>query len=154
MPGQKVRHQRRQQVLAEGLGHRQAHLAAGIAHQSLAHRHGSLVGAEHLPAALEHLAAALGQAQAAGGAFQQALALTAVQSGVIGFGCLLLGALPLPEGLPPLPTAPAFWVGSLYLVLFAALFAVMWLCEQLSVQAWAGGLLIVAATLWTSLSRR
>ncbi len=112
------------------------------------------------------------------------LALTAVQSGVIGLGCLLLGAL-LPGGLPPLSSAPAFWVGSLYLVLFAtlfafyvqnwalsrisptrvsllmgseplfgALFAVLWLSEELSLQAWIGGLLIVAATLWTSLARR
>ena len=38
--------------------------------------------------------------------------------------------------------------------LFGALFAVVWLSEQLSVQAWIGGLLIVAATLWTSLLRR
>jgi drug/metabolite transporter (DMT)-like permease len=114
-----------------------------------------------------------------------ALALTAVQTGVIGFGCLLLGSLLLPGGLPALPTAPAFWAGSLYLVLFAtlfaffvqnhalrrssptrvallmgseplfgALFAVLWLSEQLSLQAWLGGLLIVGATLWTSLGRR
>lgn len=113
-----------------------------------------------------------------------ALAFTAVQTGVVGFGCLALG-LALPGGLPPLPTAPAFWLGSLYLVLFAtlfafyvqnwalsrssptrvsllmgseplfgALFAVLWLHEALSLQAWIGGLLIVAATLWTSLSRR
>ncbi|UQY36559.1 DMT family transporter [Pseudomonas fulva] len=114
-----------------------------------------------------------------------ALALTAVQTGVIGVGCLLLGVIVLPGGLPALPTAPAFWIGTLYLVLFAtlfaffvqnyalrrssptrvsllmgseplfgALFAVLWLSEQLSVQAWIGGLLIVAATLWTSLLRR
>lgn len=114
-----------------------------------------------------------------------ALALTAVQAGVIGGGCLLLGIVLLPGGLPALPREPAFWFGSLYLVLFAtlfaffvqnhalrrssptrvsllmgseplfgALFAVLWLSEQLSVQAWAGGLLIVAATLWTSLLRR
>lgn len=112
------------------------------------------------------------------------LAFTAVQTGVVGFGCLAIG-LALPGGLPALPTAPAFWAGSLYLVLFAtlfaffvqnhalrhssptrvsllmgseplfgALFAVLWLSEQLSLQAWAGGLLIVAATLWTSLARR
>ncbi|MEK1905038.1 MAG: EamA family transporter [Pseudomonas sp.] len=114
-----------------------------------------------------------------------ALALTAVQTGVIGGGCLLLGTLLLPGGLPALPREPAFWIGSLYLVLFAtlfaffvqnwalgrssptrvsllmgseplfgALFAVLWLSEQLSVQAWLGGLLIVAATLWTSQARR
>lgn len=113
-----------------------------------------------------------------------ALAFTAMQTGVVGFGCLALG-LALPGGLPPLPTAPAFWFGSLYLVLFAtlfafyvqnwalsrssptrvsllmgseplfgALFAVLWLSETLSLQAWIGGLLIVAATLWTSLARR
>ncbi|MDX5372387.1 MAG: DMT family transporter [Pseudomonadaceae bacterium] len=113
-----------------------------------------------------------------------ALAFTAMQTGVVGFGCLALG-LALPGGLPPLPTAPAFWLGSLYLVLFAtlfafyvqnwalsrssptrvsllmgseplfgALFAVLWLNEALSLQAWIGGLLIVAATLWTSMSRR
>ncbi|WP_068827573.1 DMT family transporter [Pseudomonas sp. BMS12] len=112
------------------------------------------------------------------------LAFTAVQTGVVGFGCLAIG-LALPGGLPALPTAPAFWAGSLYLVLFAtlfaffvqnhalrhssptrvsllmgseplfgALFAVLWLNEALSLQAWAGGLLIVAATLWTSLARR
>lgn len=114
-----------------------------------------------------------------------ALALTAVQTGVIGIGCLLLGTFTLPGGLPALPEEPAFWIGTLYLVLFAtlfaffvqnyalrrssptrvsllmgseplfgALFAVLWLSEQLSVQAWVGGLLIVAATLWTSLLRR
>ena len=111
------------------------------------------------------------------------LALTAVQTGVVGFGCLLLGLL-LPGGLPALPTAPAFWAGTLYLVLFAtlfaffvqnralgsssptrvsllmgseplfgALFAVFWLGEALSFAAWLGGLLIVAATLWASLAR-
>ncbi|TBU96133.1 DMT family transporter [Phytopseudomonas dryadis] len=114
-----------------------------------------------------------------------ALALTAVQTGVIGCGCLLLGVSTLPGGLPALPREPAFWVGTLYLVLFAtlfaffvqnyalrrssptrvsllmgseplfgALFAVLWLSERLTVQAWVGGLLIVAATLWTSLLRR
>lgn len=112
------------------------------------------------------------------------LAFMAMQTGVAAFGCLLLG-LALPGGLPPLPTAPAFWLGSLYLVLFAtlfafyvqnwalarssptrvsllmgseplfgALFAVLWLNEALSPQAWLGGLLIVAATLWTGLARR
>ena len=39
-------------------------------------------------------------------------------------------------------------------LLFGALFAVLWLSEGLSLQAWIGGLLIVAATLWTSLARR
>lgn len=112
------------------------------------------------------------------------LALTAAQAGVVGFGCLALGLL-LPGGLPPLPTAQAFWTGTLYLVLFAtlfafyvqnralgrssptrvsllmgseplfgALFAVSVLGEALSLSAWIGGLLIVAATLWASLSDR
>jgi drug/metabolite transporter (DMT)-like permease len=90
-----------------------------------------------------------------------------------------------PGGLPKLPTAPAFWTGCLYLVLFAtlfaffvqnhvlrrssptrvsllmgseplfgALFAMIWLDEQLSPQAWLGGLLIVAALLCTCLLRK
>ena len=113
-----------------------------------------------------------------------ALALTAVQTAVIGLGCLLLGTLQ-PGGLPALPTAPAFWTGCLYLVLFAtlfaffvqnhvlrrssptrvsllmgseplfgALFAMIWLDEQLSPQAWLGGFLIVAALLCTCLLRK
>jgi len=113
-----------------------------------------------------------------------ALALTAVQTAVIGLGCLLLGTLQ-PGGLPKLPTAPAFWTGCLYLVLFAtlfaffvqnhvlrrssptrvsllmgseplfgALFAMIWLDEQLSPQAWLGGFLIVAALLCTCLLRK
>lgn len=112
-----------------------------------------------------------------------ALALTAVQAAVIGLGSLLL-ALALPGGLPPLPSAPAFWWASVYLVLgctvfaffaqnwalkhsapsrvalltssepaFGALFAVLWLNESLSPLAWLGGVLIVAAALWTSWRR-
>lgn len=112
------------------------------------------------------------------------LALTAVQSGVVGCGCLFLGLLQ-PGGLPPLPTAPAFWTGTLYLVLFAtlfaffvqnwalgrsspsrvsllmgseplfgALFAVLWLGEALTPAAWLGGLLVVGAMFQASLSRR
>lgn len=112
-----------------------------------------------------------------------ALALTAVQSGVIGFGCLLL-ALATPGGLPPLPANAAFWQASVYLVLgctvfaffaqnwalqhsapsrvalltssepaFGALFAVLWLGERLSPMAWMGGGLIVAAAVWTTLRR-
>nr|WP_319564370.1 DMT family transporter [uncultured Rhodoferax sp.] len=112
-----------------------------------------------------------------------ALALTAVQAAVIGFGSLLL-ALCLPGGLPPLPQASAFWQASLYLVLgctifaffaqnwalkhtspsrvalltssepaFGALFAVLWLGESLSLSGWLGGGLIVFAALWTTLRR-
>lgn len=112
-----------------------------------------------------------------------ALALTAVQSGVIGLGSLLL-ALCMPGGLPALPTVSAFWQASLYLVLgctlfaffaqnwtlkhsspsrvalltssepaFGALFAVLWLGESLSVSGWVGGGLIVLAALWMALRR-
>jgi len=112
-----------------------------------------------------------------------ALALTAVQAGVIGFGSLLL-ALCLPGGLPPLPADSAFWLASAYLVLgctvfaffaqnwalrhtapsrvalltssepaFGALFAVLWLGEGLGAAGWLGGALIVAAALWTAARR-
>ena len=112
-----------------------------------------------------------------------ALALTAVQSGVIGLGSLSL-ALLSPSGLPALPSDAGFWAASVYLVLgctvfaffaqnwalkhsspsrvsllmgsepaFGALFAVLWLGESLSPMAWGGGALIVLAALWTS-SRR
>lgn len=50
------------------------------------------------------------------------LQLTAVQAGVITSGCLLL-ALLSPGGLPALPTEPAFWQGTLYLVLGCTVFA-------------------------------
>ena len=53
------------------------------------------------------------------------LALTAVQSGVIGVGCLLL-ALALPGKLPPLPSfmqASAFWWACIYLVAGCTVFA-------------------------------
>jgi len=104
------------------------------------------------------------------------LALTAVQSGVVASGCLVLG-LSLPGGLPALPQSPAFWAAALYLVGFATLFALyvqnlalgrtsatrvsllmgseplfgaivagLWLEERLGLQGWIGGLLIVAAT--------
>lgn len=113
-----------------------------------------------------------------------ALALTAVQSGTIAAGCLLLAGFS-PGPWPPLPTAPAFWGGTLYLVafatlfaffvqnhalrqasasrvsllmgsepLFGALFAAFWLGERLGPEAWLGGALIVAATAWASLLRR
>jgi len=50
------------------------------------------------------------------------LQLTAVQAGVICSGCLLL-ALLSPGGLPALPSEPAFWQGTLYLVLGCTVFA-------------------------------
>ncbi|MDF3932510.1 DMT family transporter [Pseudomonas citronellolis] len=106
-----------------------------------------------------------------------ALAITAVQVGVVGFGSLLL--LLLTAGsIPELPHASAFWIASVYLVLFCTLFAffaqnfalqftsptrasllmgmeplfgaffaVLWLNEQLSPLAWIGGCLIVVASL-------
>lgn len=108
------------------------------------------------------------------------LALTAVQSAVVGGGCLLLIAAGAGT-LPPLPSAPAFWYATVYLVLgctmfafiahnwalrntsptrvalltgsepvFGALFAVAWLGEQLPASAWAGGILIVGAALWAA----
>lgn len=107
------------------------------------------------------------------------LALTAVQSGVVAAGCLVLG-LSLPGGLPALPQSPAFWAAALYLVGFATLFALyvqnlalgrtsatrvsllmgseplfgaliagLWLEERLTLTQWSGGLLIVVATLGT-----
>ena len=110
-----------------------------------------------------------------------ALQLTAVQSGVITLGAVLL-ALLSPAGLPALPIEPAFWQATVYLVLgctmfaffaqnwalkhsspsrvalltssepaFGALFAVLWLGESLSVMGWMGGGLMVLAALWTSL---
>lgn len=51
------------------------------------------------------------------------LTLTAVQSGVVGLGSLLLAVFVLPGGLPALPQAPRFWGNTLYLVLLATLFA-------------------------------
>ncbi len=112
-----------------------------------------------------------------------ALALTAVQAGVIGLGSLSL-ALLSPAGLPALPADAGFWSATLYLVLactvfaffaqnwalkhsspsrvsllmgsepaFGALFAVLWLGESLSPLAWGGGGLIVLAALWTSVKR-
>ncbi|GKT01582.1 DMT family transporter [Acidovorax sp. SUPP3434] len=105
------------------------------------------------------------------------LLLTAVQSAVVGLGCLLV-ALSLPGGLPALPAAGAFWAASLYLVLgctvfafiaqnwalkhtapsrvgllmgtepaWGALFAVLWLGESLGPVQWLGGALIVGAAL-------
>jgi drug/metabolite transporter (DMT)-like permease len=112
-----------------------------------------------------------------------ALALTAVQAGVIGFGSLLL-TLCTPGDLPPLPMTSAFWQASVYLVLgctvfaffaqnwalqtsppsrvalltssepaFGAVFAVLWLGESLSVSGWVGGGLIVLAALRTTAQR-
>lgn len=51
-----------------------------------------------------------------------ALALTAVQAAVVGFACLGL-ALAAPQGLPALPSLPAFWFSALYLVLGCTIFA-------------------------------
>ena len=112
-----------------------------------------------------------------------ALALTAVQTGVVGLACLLLFALG--PGLAPLPLQPGFWFATGYLVLFCtlgaflaqnyalgrasatrvallmgaeplfgALFASFWLDERLGLWGWLGGLLIVIASLWGTLPRR
>ena len=118
------------------------------------------------------------------GSTAPALALTAVQAGVIGLGSLLL-AVGSPGGLPALPTEVAFWQASIYLVLgctlfaffaqnwalkhspptrvalltssepaFGALFAVLWLGESLSLSGWLGGGLIALAALWTTVRQR
>jgi drug/metabolite transporter (DMT)-like permease len=109
------------------------------------------------------------------------LALTAVQSGTLMVGCLLLATLS-PDGLPMLPHASEFWGATLFLVLFCtlfaffaqnyairrttptrvalllgsepafgALFAVLFLGEQLTAQIIVGGTLIVLASLAASL---
>ena len=110
-----------------------------------------------------------------------ALTLTAVQSGVVAGGCLLL-AWCIGRGqwqpLPSFSAHPSFWGYVGYLVLgctlfaffvqnyavrrssatrvallmgsepvFGALFACIWLGERLTVAAWLGGALIVAASL-------
>lgn len=51
------------------------------------------------------------------------LALTAVQSGVVGFGSLAIAMLVLPGGLPGLPSESVFWYNTVYLVLFCTIFA-------------------------------
>ncbi len=117
------------------------------------------------------------------GSSASALALTAVQTGVIGLGSLLL-FLYSAGGVPALPVEPAFWLASLYLVLgctvfaffaqnwalkhsapsrvalltsaepaFGVLFAVLWLGEGLNLAGWIGGGLIVLAALWTTARR-
>lgn len=105
-----------------------------------------------------------------------ALALTAVQVGVVGFGSLAI-LLVTTGGVPALPLHLAFWSQTVYLVLFCTLFAffaqnfalrhtspsrtsllmgaeplfgacfaVMWLGEQLTLVSWCGGALIVLAS--------
>lgn len=51
------------------------------------------------------------------------LLLTSIQAGVVGLGCLLLGILVLPDGLPALPRDRTFWFATAFLVLFCTLFA-------------------------------
>jgi drug/metabolite transporter (DMT)-like permease len=51
------------------------------------------------------------------------LALTAIQTTMVGLGCLILGTVTLPGGLPALPAAPAFWGATVVLILFCTLFA-------------------------------
>ncbi len=52
-----------------------------------------------------------------------ALFLTSVQTGVVGLGCLFLGLIILPGGLPPLPHDSIFWYATAFLVVFCTLFA-------------------------------
>ena len=51
------------------------------------------------------------------------LPLTAVQTGVVGIGCIVLATTALPGGLPPLPHDSAFWYATAFLVMFCTLFA-------------------------------
>ena len=111
------------------------------------------------------------------------LSLTAAQTGVVGIGCLTIFLI-MPGEAPSLPADSSFWLATLYLVLFAtlfaffaqnyavkrttptrasllmgseplfgALFASIWLHENLSPVAWLGGLMIVGASLWASWPR-
>jgi drug/metabolite transporter (DMT)-like permease len=111
------------------------------------------------------------------------LALTAVQGGVVGAGCLL-ALLASPGAVPPLPTGHGFWLATAYLVccctifaffaqnyavrqtsptrvhllmgmepVFGALFAALWLGERLAQMAWIGGLLIAGPSLWATMRR-
>lgn len=112
------------------------------------------------------------------------LALTAVQSGVVCGGTTLLlllqpGSLPALPDAPSFWLATAYLVlfctlfafaAQTYAIrrttptraallmgsepLFGALFATVWLGENLGLTAWAGGLLIVAASVWAVLPRR
>jgi drug/metabolite transporter (DMT)-like permease len=51
------------------------------------------------------------------------LPLTAVQTGTVGLGCMMLGIMVLPGGLPPLPNDLAFWYATGFLIVFCTLFA-------------------------------
>ncbi len=51
------------------------------------------------------------------------LSLTVLQSGVVGFGALLILLVSSGGGMPSLPTEPEFWWITLYLVLFCTIFA-------------------------------
>jgi drug/metabolite transporter (DMT)-like permease len=51
------------------------------------------------------------------------LPLTAVQTGTVGLGCLMLSMIVLPSGLPSLPTDTAFWYATIFLIVFCTLFA-------------------------------
>jgi drug/metabolite transporter (DMT)-like permease len=52
-----------------------------------------------------------------------ALPLTAIQTGTVGLGCLLLATVTLPSGLPPLPREATFWYATGFLIAFCTLFA-------------------------------
>ena len=51
------------------------------------------------------------------------LPLTAIQTGTVGLGGMLLGSLLLPGGLPPLPNDLTFWSATGFLIVFCTLFA-------------------------------
>lgn len=49
--------------------------------------------------------------------------LTAIQTGVVGIGCLILGLIFYSHQLAALPTAKTFWIDVVYLVIFCTMFA-------------------------------
>jgi drug/metabolite transporter (DMT)-like permease len=51
------------------------------------------------------------------------LPLMAAQTGTVGFGCLALGAIELPGGMPALPDSATFWIATGFLVVTCTLFA-------------------------------
>nr|WP_019366380.1 EamA family transporter [Pseudomonas luteola] len=112
-----------------------------------------------------------------------ALALTAVQTGIVGLGSMIFFIMSTSQ-LPLLPSDFSFWAAISYLVilatlfaffaqnyaiqrttpsrasllmgsepLFGAIFACLWLNEKLDAMAWFGGVLIVVASLWATRPR-
>jgi len=110
-----------------------------------------------------------------------ALAVTAVQMGVMALGSAILMLAVHGATWPALPSSSSFWLAMVFLVLFCTLFAffvqnyaasrtspsrvsllmgseplwgaliaVLWMGEQMALQGWIGGLLIVASAWWVT----